>query len=155
MKLKIAIYISYFTAGLIIPEVASASVGLYKCESYNAIDTRKFPKGVINSALLISKQNGYSLLLKLQGEFEIPLDSKLHLISDTKIPYTIEPLNILPNGKFSITILKRSDICTYSGKAKISPEAYKKLFKNRKSLEQDTTKIQSKCIKNYIETPLE
>jgi hypothetical protein len=113
---------------------ANASVGKYRCEPYSTSDPRSQPQGIINSANLTSEGNGYLLSLTLKGTLDIPLDSNLHLDSPTKIPYTLNPLKISSRGKFSITILKQSNICTYTGTAKISSDVSTRLFKKRSSI---------------------
>jgi hypothetical protein len=133
MKLKLAMFASYLAANLLIfaADGATALIGKQQCLPYASGDSRTVPKGSISAARLISKGTGYTLILKSVEEYEIPLDSKMHLASGQSVPYTMNPLSISPNGKFSITILYRRYTCTYSGKAKISAEAYKKLFGNR------------------------
>lgn len=113
----------------------NAFVGTSECNPYQSEDTREQPpKASITSASFFTKGSGYILSLKMNNgreNIEIPLNAKLHLISARKISYTYEPLKISPNGKFSVTILNKSNTCTYKGTAKISPEASAKLFRIR------------------------
>jgi hypothetical protein len=106
---------------------AVASVGGSKCEPYTPSDTRKQPKTSIISASLQTKGSGY--ILALDG-WNIELDSKLNFISTRRSQYANDPMKISRNGKFSITIFGNTNICTYSGTAKISPKAYSRLFEN-------------------------
>lgn len=111
---------------------AGAIVGTRKCEPYSSRDTRpQPPKANITEAAIDIRSTGYVLKLTTndsRGVGEFPLNSKLHL--DWKLrAYTMKPLTISPDGKFSITILGSTNVCTFSGVARISPEAYTKLFR--------------------------
>lgn len=114
---------------------ARKAVGTHECEHFQDNDPRPVtPKANLVEASLESKGNGYVLKVMFddeRGRAEIPLDSELNFVKEgggRPIPYSIEPLKISSNGKFKLSLVGRSEGCTYSGVAKISPTAKARLF---------------------------
>ena len=134
MQLKLILPIGILLTGLSTQSDANAvmKVGSHECGPYHSRDTRKQPpKTSLTKASIDSSGTGYVLKVTFSDDSRtvaIPLDNQLNLISATAIPYTMDPLDILPNGKFKITILGRTNVCTYSGKAQLSSKAYTRLF---------------------------
>ena len=112
--------------------INSKFVGTFQCSPYDSRDTRQQPPLTkLTDLSLDSRGSDYVLKGIFNDErrnFNISLNSKLHLISKRLIPYTQEPMKISPDGKFTVTILRKSNVCTYSGIAQISPEASTRLF---------------------------
>lgn len=127
MNQKMIIFVCILIANTLHINRAIASVGGSKCEPYTPSDTRKQPKISIKSASFQPKGSGYTLSL---DKWDIALDSKLNFVPTRRSQYANDPLIISRNGKFSITIFGDSNICTYSGNAKISPKAYSRLFRD-------------------------
>ena len=108
------------------------AIGTHECGPYDLRDTRpQSPAANLSSANLDIAESGYILSVAFDDErdlHEIPLTPELHLQSETRIPYTGEPMTVSPDGQFSITILGWSNVCTYQGMTEISPEAYASIF---------------------------
>ena len=106
--------------------------GSHKCGSYHTGDTRSQPPSTdLTNIVLDTISTGYVLELVFndeRGDHSIPLSSDLHLSTDRQIPYTPAPMEISPDGQFSITIFGRSSICTFSGTSQISEAAFSRLF---------------------------
>jgi hypothetical protein len=110
---------------------SEVGVGRHECGPYDSRDTRPQPPPTdLTDVFLDTRGYGYVLAVVFdneRGAHEILLNSELHLLTDRAVPYTMEPLQISSNGQFSITILGRSSVCTYSGVARISPQAASRL----------------------------
>jgi len=106
-----------------------ASVGMRECGPYHLRDTRpQPPKASILEASLDYISSGYVLSLRMSDQKEVikfNLNSKLAL--DERRSYS-DPLEIAVDGKFKISINGRSNWCSYTGVAKISPQASRILF---------------------------
>lgn len=151
IKLKSIPFICISLASLFVLKIDSVdarkAVGTHECSRYQDNDPRPVtPKANLLEASLESKGNGYVLKVMFddeRGRAEIPLDSKLNFVekSGRLIPYSSEPLKISSNGKFKLSILGRSEWCTYSGVAKISPSAKARLF-GKKEISSPTSSTQ-------------
>jgi hypothetical protein len=107
-------------------------VGTRECGPYDGRDTRpQPPKAQILEANLDYRNNVYTLSLQMSDRTDpvkFILNSKLAL--DERWSYS-DPMKISPDGKFRIGINGRSNWCSYSGIAQISPEASTRLFGKR------------------------
>jgi hypothetical protein len=123
-----------------------ASVGMRECGPYHLRDTRpQPPKASILEASLDYISSGYVLSLRMSDQKEVitfNLNSKLAL--DERRSYS-DPLEIAVDGKFKISINGRSNWCSYTGVAKISPQASRLLFSansaNAQTLELNNSSI--------------
>ena len=134
MQLKLILPIGILLMGLSVQSNADAviKIGTHECKPYHLRDTREQPpKTSLTEAYIDSSGTGFTLKVTFSDErrtVSIPLDKQLKLISKSAFTYTMDPLDVLPDGKFKITILGRTNMCTYSGKAQLSSKAYMKLF---------------------------
>ena len=107
-------------------------VGTRECGPYDGRDTRpQPPKAQILEANLDYRNNVYTLSLQMSDQTDpvkFILNSKLALAE--RWSYS-DPMKISPDGKFRIGINGRSNWCSYSGIAQISPEASTRLFGKR------------------------
>jgi hypothetical protein len=115
--------------------INSKFVGTFQCSPYDSRDTRPQPPLTKLTYLSLDSRGSNYVLKGISNDerrnFDIPLNSKLHLISERLIPYTSEPMKISHDGKFTVSILGKSNVCTYSGIAQISPEASTRIFGKR------------------------
>ena len=137
MKLKSIVCACSLLISLFISTRGSTNeaAGTFECVPIYGRDTRpQPPKANLTQASLEVKGAGYILNVTFndkRGKYEIPLNSKLHLISKSSVPYTLNPLAISPDGKFNIAIVMAHSVCTFSGTAQLSSAASAKLFGTR------------------------